>query len=176
MANRIKRLLVNGARKKLKNEHKEIKTKINYELSQERDAQKDYARELDLMKGKFDAWIQDFINRPKTTEQVVDSLHDLIGTVEDTLKTAEGLRAAAIDIVYQSITKAQTLNNIVQSAIVKVSGACPICKKSGLTSKHFIPLKVALLKAYHLDCGFCGSKIPAEECTIVKNTPKKEKK
>ena len=170
MANRIKRLMVNGARnlaaKTQKTKIKDAKKELAYELSPERDNAIDLRSERDLMASRFQEWIDDFIGRPKTPDQVVDELNKLVGIVEETLVSSESLRKATVDIILAKLAQTNELNNIVKSATVKAQGRCSICKEPNISGP--IPLRVAMYKAYHLLCNKCGTEIPATDCKIIK--------
>jgi hypothetical protein len=159
---RIKRVNLNGARKDLR---KTRKTKLNYELSPERDDAIEAKKEKELMDQRFLAWQTDFINRRKTPDQIIDALNHLCSIVEDTIKSSPELRASTLDIIYQKIQTQANLNDIIKTSFVNVEGQC-VCHRTLKAAK--IPLKAWHIKSFDLECDSCGYKLPASECQVVK--------
>lgn len=170
---RIKRVALNGARKDTR---KTRKAKLNYELSPERDKAIEAEKEKELMAERFFTWQTDFINRAKspkgkTSEEVIDSLNDLCGLVEQTIKSSPELVLSTLDIIYQKIQtwdsckELQEIKKIVDATFVNVVGEC-VCHK--LLKGEKIPFQAWFKKDFHITCYNCGYKLPASECKVVK--------
>lgn len=170
MNRKLKRTLVNGARKEIKKKTKEL---IKFNLGKDRDKEIERRRINETCANVFLQWQKDFINTPKTADSIPDALNDLSAKLYTAIgaQSEEGatiLKYVWEELIMPAIAKSHDLASLVNSTTVDVRADCA-CGRIFITP---VIRRMFLARAFDIECDACGYTIPGKDCNLAKRGTK----